>query len=471
MKIIDRATRGTAARILWGGLVVLFVIGLFIARGQKVTALNDQVQQAQSRVESYARTTIADQAIVDTHAETISFDKKNFAVAVEGDIFTDPTIARVRVWSKDGVLLASSDPNEVVGELKVAQDANFTDALTNKLTESHVVQENFTFATVGSPTAPTDLLEVTTPFMVKDQVVPAGVVQMDAYYSKLQIAAESPWNTISLICIIGAVIAGILFVIAMVRKQPLAGAGDEPAADESPADQPAAVTAGAVAAEPAQVAAAESIRDRELEEELKIAREQLLQASEAFAFLEARVKGGPGGQASPADIEAATGRIAELEEALKRAEEEAAKARTGSVSQEELERVQREADERVAELERQMQEGAAKIDPEMKELRARLAQAEARAKGAEDGLVAAQADAVAAPNEVEPAPNGEVSAPNGEVSGDLIDTDAEVAAVDGEVAGEDGEESDEAVPLTPEANDLRARLARAAARKRLGPSG
>src|SRR5436853_6051271 len=133
MKIIDCTTRGMAARFFCGGLVVLFLIGLFIARGQKVTALNDQVQQAQSRVESYARTTIADQAIVDTHADSISFDKKNFAVAVEGDIFTDPTIARVRVWSKDGVLLASSDPNEVVGELKVAQDANFMDALTNKL--------------------------------------------------------------------------------------------------------------------------------------------------------------------------------------------------------------------------------------------------------------------------------------------------------------------------------------------------
>src|SRR5690349_14207061 len=143
MKIIDRATRGMAARFLWGGLVVLFLIGLFIARGQKVTALNDQVQQAQDRVESYARTTIADQAIVDTRAGTITFDKKDFDVAVEGDIFTDPTVARVRVWGKDGLLLASSDPNEVVGQLQVKNDANFTDALTNKLTESHVVQEDF----------------------------------------------------------------------------------------------------------------------------------------------------------------------------------------------------------------------------------------------------------------------------------------------------------------------------------------
>src|SRR5262245_45617499 len=143
MKIIDRATRGMAARFVWGGLVVLFLIGLFLVRGQKVTALNEQVQKADARVESYAKTTIADQAIVDTRAGTIEFDKKDFGVAVEGDIFTDPTVARVRIWDKDGLLLASSDPDEVVGELKVAQDTSFTDALTNKLTESRVVQEDF----------------------------------------------------------------------------------------------------------------------------------------------------------------------------------------------------------------------------------------------------------------------------------------------------------------------------------------
>src|SRR3954465_15870590 len=111
MKIIDRTTRGMAARFFWGGLVGLFLLGLFIPRGQRGTALKDQVQQAQARVESYARTTIADQATADTRAGKILFGKKDFAVPGWGAIFTDPTIARVRVWDKDGLLLASSDPN------------------------------------------------------------------------------------------------------------------------------------------------------------------------------------------------------------------------------------------------------------------------------------------------------------------------------------------------------------------------
>jgi hypothetical protein len=452
MKIIDRATRGMAARFFWGGLVVLFLIGLFLARGQKATALNDQVQQAQDRVASYARTTIADQAVVDTRAGTITFDKKDFDVAVEGDIFTDPTIARVRVWNKNGLLLASSDPNEVVGQLAVTKDANFTDALTNKLTQSHVVQENFTFATVGSPAEPTNLLEVSTPFMVNNQVDPVGVVQMDVYYSKLQAAAASPWDTISLVCIIGAVIAGILFVIAMVRKPVAAAVVTTPMADESTP----------VAAEPAVVAATTPSRDAELEEELKVAREQLQQASEAFAFLEARVKDGAGPQSSAADIAAASGRITELEMALKRAEEEAAAARSGSVSQEELDRVKRDADERVAEMERQMQEGAGKADPEIEALRDQLARAEARAKGAENALAAARADVAAALDEVESVPTT-----NGEVSGGLIE-ELEAKVAEAEARAKEAEE--EAMRLTPEANDLRARLAQAAARKKFGPS-
>jgi len=458
MKIIDRATRGMAARFFWGGLVVVFLIGLFLARGQKVTALNDQVQQAQSRVETYAKTTIADQALVDTRADTITFDKKDFAIAVEGDIFTDPTVARVRVWDKDGVLLASSDPNEVVGQLKVTKDENFTSALTNKLTQSHVVQENFTFATVGSPAVPTNLLEVTTPFMVKNQIEPAGVVQMDVYYSKLQTAAESPWDAISRVCIIGALIAGILFVIAMVRKPVAAVVVGELEAVQSETVQ----SEDAVEWVPWMVAVGSS-RDQELEEELKLAREQLRQASEAFAFLEARVKDGPSGQASSADIEAATGRIAELEVALMRAEEEAAAARNGPVSQEELDRVKRDADERIAEMQRQMQEDAAKVDPEMEALRGQLADAEARAKGAEDAVASARADVAAAREEVETAPP-----PNGQVSNEVLE-ELEAKVAEAEARAKEAEE--EALRLTPEANDLRARLAQAAARKKLGPSG
>jgi hypothetical protein len=376
------------------------------------------------------------------------FDKKGFAIAVEGDIFTDPTVARVRVWDRDGLLLASSDPSEVVGQLATAKDANFA-SVVGGATHAQVVQEGFTFSTVGSPPSPTDLLEVSTPLQTKDNVDPLGVVQIDLLYAKLEAAAATPWTMISLVCIIAAIIAGILFVVAMVRKPVRYQAAHGPTVAPQGAEQlPSAVVAPAP-------------RDQELEEELKVAREQLQQASEAFAFLEARVKDGSGAQATAADIDAAASRISELEAALRRAEHDAAEARSSSVSQEQLDEVRREADARVAELERQMHEDAAKVDPELEALRAQLAETEQRAKAAEQAMASARADVDAAREEV-------VTAPNGEVSDDLIE-ELEAKVAEAEARAKEAEE--EALRVTPEANDLRARLAQAAARKKLGPSG
>ena len=131
------------------------------------------------------------------------------------------------------------------------------------------------------------------------------------------------------------------------------------------------------------------------------------------------------------------------------------------MSQEELDQVRRDADARVAELERQMHEDAAKVDPELETLRAQLADAERRAKGAEQAMTSARADVDAAREEVE-------TAPNGVMSNDLIVAlEAKVAAA--EARAKEAEE--EALRITPEANDLRARLAQAAASKRFGPSG
>jgi hypothetical protein len=448
MKIIDRATRGMAARFIWGGLVALFLIGLFLARSQKTTALNTEIQDAQQRALAYARTTVADQAVIDPRAGTLAFDKKGFDVAVEGDIFTDPTVARVRVWDREGVLLASSDPSEVVGQLATAKDANFS-TVVGGATHAQVVQEDFTFSTVGSEPKPTQLLEVFTPLQTKDNVDPLGVVQVDLLYTKLEAAAASPWSTLALACLVGAIIAGILFVVAMVRK---------PARVQAVQGE---AVAPEVAAEPVATVAEPEPRDLQLEEELKVAREQLQQASEAFAFLEARVKDGSGAQATAADVDAAASRISELEVALQRAEHDAAEARSSSVSQEELDQVRREADERVAEMERQMHEDAAKVDPELEALRTHLAEAEQRAKDAERAMASARADVDAAREEV-------VTAPNGEVSDGLIE-ELEAKVAEAEARAKEAEE--EALRITPEANDLRARLAQAAARKRFGPSG
>ena len=446
----DRLTRSVAARFLWGGLVLLCLIGLFLVRSEKTTALNTQIQDAETRASHYTSSTVADAAIVDTRANTITFDKKGFEIATEGDVFTDPTVARLRVWDRDGLLLASTDPTEAVGEL-VSSDPLLTNALNstdpvNDRPAVQVVDGNFSFSTVGAPRTQTNLLESFSPLRVKDQVQPVGAVQVDFLYGQLQAAAADPWDTWSRVFLVLAVVFALLFVLSLVRR---------PLTQEQRIIAQAPDTTVAMASVAPPVSGAQ---DAALEEELQVAREQLKQASEAFAFLEAKMKDGSA-QASSVDVDAAMARIGELEAALQKAEHDAEEALTGSVSQDELDQVRRDADERVAELERQIKADAAKPDPEIEALRTKLAEAERRAQFAEDSLAAARSDVQAAKQEVEAAPK---SVPTG-----LIE-ELEAKVAEAEARAKEAEE--EALRITPEANDLRAKLAQAAARKKLGSS-
>jgi hypothetical protein len=455
MTIADRATRTMTARFVWGGLTLVFLLGLFLTRSSKNTALNTEIQDAQTRATAYANTTIAKSATVDVDAGTITFVPKDFAIQLQAGVFTDPTVARVRVWNADGRLEASSDVTEDVGGVAAADDPSLAAAVAGT-TSAQIAQEPFTFSTVGAAPRSTQLLQVFVPLRAEDQVQPVGAVQIDFVYGSLVTASASPWDTLSRMFLILTLVTAVLFVVSMLRR-PITAA--ERAAT---APVPASVTSSVVA---------EPVRDPALDEELQAAHEQLRQATEAFAFLEARMKDGSGAAPASADVEAATKRITELEGALSRAEAEAALARSSAVTQDDLDRVRHEADERVAELERRMEETSPAVEAEAEALRAKLAEAEERAREAEVALAAARENAAEQPavtmaparSKPEPVATPEPTDPN-----DLIaELEAQVAAAETRAK----EAEDEALHLTPEANDLRARLTRNAAKKKLGPTG
>jgi hypothetical protein len=296
-----------AARFVWGGLTLVFLLGLFLTRSAKNTALNTQIQDAQSRAATYANTTIAQAATVDAHAGTITFVPKEFAVELQANVFTDPTVARARVWDAGGVLQASSDATEDVGSAAAPVDPSLAAAISGS-TSAQIASEPFTFSTVGAPASSTELLQVFVRLRATEQVQPVGAVQIDFLYGSLVSASASPWAALSSLLLVLTVACAMLFILSMLRHPVTAG---ERAA--------LAVTAPA----PSPIPAAEPTPDLELDEELQAAREQLRQATEAFAFLEARMKDGAGTASASADVEAATKRIAELESALVRAEVEA----------------------------------------------------------------------------------------------------------------------------------------------------
>ena len=458
MTIADRATRTMAARFVWGGLTLVFLLGLFLSRSSKNTALNTEIQDAQTRATAYANTTITEAATIDARAGTITFVSKEFAVRLQAEVFTDPTVARVRVWDVDGTLEASSDVTEDVGGAVAADDPSLAAAVAGS-TSAQIAEEPFTYSTVGSAPTGTQLLQVFVPLRARDQVDPAGAVQVDFLYDALVAASASPWATLSLLFLILTVVCAVLFVVSMARRPVTA------------AERAAGATVPATVAAP--VVGAEPVRDPEVDEELQAAREQLRQATEAFAFLEARMKDGSGTAAASADVEAATSRITELESALNRAEAEAALARSSAVTQEDLDRVQHAADERVAELERRMGE----TSPEAAARRGPSREAGGGRRPRPDGGGGAcdrprgRSPRSRRPLRLEPAPAPKpepVAKPEPSDPNDLIaELEAQVAAAEARAK----EAEDEALHLSPEANDLRARLARSAAKKKFGPSG
>src|SRR6185503_1411109 len=170
---------------------------------------------------------------------------------------------------------------EAVGEL-VSSDPLLTNALNstdpvNDRPAVQVVDGNFSFSTVGAPRTQTNLLESFSPLRVKDQVQPVGAVQVDFLYGQLQAAAADPWDTWSRVFLVLAVVFALLFVLSIVRR---------PLTQEQRIIAQARDTTVAMASVAPPVS---GVQDAALEEELQVAREQLKQASEAFAFLEAKM--------------------------------------------------------------------------------------------------------------------------------------------------------------------------------------
>ena len=200
---------------------------------------------------------------------------------------------------------------------------------------------------------------------------------------------------------------------------------------------------------------------------------------------------------SVAELESATSKIAELERALQRAADENELVRSQAASHEvDIERLRREANERVAALEQQVSTDG----PEIEALRAKLVEAQGRASEAESLLATAHEELAVAhaqvgdtrmsndepptdepvgePAVVEGGPESQrqpeqppTSAPDPEP--EPTDPTDLIAVLEARVAEAEARAQvakEEAMQLSPEASELRVRLARTAARKKMGSS-
>jgi hypothetical protein len=326
MARFDTARRVLVLRVVFAALALLCVVGWLLTRWADAAAVRGANAAVESRTTAFA-TSVA--RLVDERGGGLVVSAGAFSDAARRAAATDPTIARARLWDASGALLASSDARDRAG--KVPLDQGVRSALRGDVAVADA-EATWVPPGGGDPVTGT-VIQAAVPLRLGSASKPAGAVEMDFDRSAM---VTSRWRTLSIALVVGATLFGIGFVWAMTRRAPAPPVVHKKV--EPPSSAPTIAHDFALRPKPSAWVAAPS--------------------------------DAPPPTTSVAELEAATSRIADLEEQLRRAAEES---------------------ERVTALEEQVAADA----PEIEALRARLAQAEARALGAETLLVTAQ-DALAA---------------------------------------------------------------------------
>jgi hypothetical protein len=429
MRIVERVTRDKASRFIWGGLTLACALGLVFALQAEEQALQDEIDAANSRTARYASTVVYELvAAPSVSSPEVEFRFRDMLVAAQGEVFTDPTVARMRLWDLDGVLRFSTDqPRADIGALQVA-DPRVTEAALEGRSASTQTTEPFTQATTGRDGEPTRLLQTFVPLNVPDRIEPLGAVQIDYLYDTLVEASRAPWLQVQVAA------AGLLGVFALLTllslRTPI-----RRAATVAVAEEPVAADAAVVASSPSS----DPDADAALREELDVAREQLAQAEEAYRYLETRMK--------------------KTQEDLSTSGEEPAPEIREQIAAVERDRAMAEARAELAEQ-------------RLSEMQRRLERV-ARDPAAPPSVVTDAAPVASNGDRPEPpsaAPKGAPEPPTSEREPEPVAEPTSGSEREPERVGASTTDDDTSVSASDAATELRARLARTAARKKLGPN-
>lgn len=196
MGIVDRATRDRVSRYIWG-VLTLACLGLFLlAREGQDRSLRAEMDAAFERTETYAADVFAPGLVEGRSSPVDGFTGRELYTMVRGEILTDPTAARVRLYDVDGTIVYDTDVL-LPGSLVPAENPNAVRALDSG-THGSIVQERFTWSTIGTSGVQTTLLHVYTPLRHADQVGAQGVVEVDYLMEELRAVSRGPWPGVQL---------------------------------------------------------------------------------------------------------------------------------------------------------------------------------------------------------------------------------------------------------------------------------
>jgi hypothetical protein len=135
MGLIERFTRDSVSKFVWAGLLLLAVLGLAFAWTNGERAVDDERDASQARAVAYVAAVLEPRIDgSDVAAPITGQPAASLRSAVERSILVDDRVARVRVWSTDGLLLFSSDTADRPGS-----DAGLTDPIVSEAARDGVL--------------------------------------------------------------------------------------------------------------------------------------------------------------------------------------------------------------------------------------------------------------------------------------------------------------------------------------------
>jgi len=217
MSIIDRFTRDRASRFIWGALTLACLVLFLVARVGQDRALTSEENAAFGRTERYAATVLPDGVAEGQRSPAADMNTRELYTFLRAEVFTDPTAARVRVYDRDGTIVYDTDlaPSALVQVDNPSVDRALTDG-----TYGVIVPERFTWSTIGTSGSVVSMLQVYAPLHVADQVAPDGVFEVDYLVDELRAAASGPWPAVQLVAAALLLLCLGMTVLSMRRPLP-----------------------------------------------------------------------------------------------------------------------------------------------------------------------------------------------------------------------------------------------------------
>ena len=414
MTWMRKLTGARWSRPTWGVLTLITAALLAGSFALSSGALRNAESDARSTAVDYTNAVLLNALTPEeVQSEILKADYRKLIIAVQGEILSDPAVARLRLWQLDGTLIFSSDQRDKIGE-PVGLGNSQIQAAGQGETES-LVTEARVAPKVGLAGSNEKLYETFVPLRLGGAVDVAAVAQIDQRYSFIQEEAYRFWRPAQW-ALGGAFAIFLLLLWASLFTKPArarvaAGAGVAAVAGERPEH------ARADEQRMGQLEEHLDTSERQLHETLqagKMLENDLDQAAQTITRLEAenkrlRVAAGAAPGAAAAGAAATTTaalEAAQLTERLKGSEEERERA-AGELQRLKAALAAKEADLALAQVRVTSGEAeSTKLEEAVRGAEERAARGETRAKEAEQRANEAQVranEAEARANEAEAA--------------------------------------------------------------------